>query len=257
MAKMKKLGLIFFALMLLPKAGQTLTVTHEMKTLIGVFDACEETFSYAFYRDKDYDIKTSVTTTGTFGLLYPFKATYHTAGTYDKFDFKPQDYYYETQSRFKHRTKEIVYKNGIPQYRVSTKETKKRTDNIEIDNAYTSHIDLLSTFGVLAQRIINKGKCDMEQYSFNGKKYSKSTVKTIGREKIKTDYFEGKALKCQYELEVLEDADAGFLVDGKEPIYFWILQDKQTQAYFLAKILIESTPFGKLEAITTHIEVTK
>ena len=58
MAKMKKLGLIFFALMLLPKAGQTLTVTHEMKTLIGVFDACEETFSYAFYRDTDCDINT-------------------------------------------------------------------------------------------------------------------------------------------------------------------------------------------------------
>ena len=30
-----------------------------MQTTIGLFDACEETFSYAFYKDKDYDIKTS------------------------------------------------------------------------------------------------------------------------------------------------------------------------------------------------------
>ena len=110
-------------------------------------------------------------------------------------------------------------------------------------------------FGELAQKIIKKGNCDLEQYSFNGKKYAKSMVKTLKKEKIKTDYFAGKALKCQYKQEILEDTDAGFLLNQDEPIYFWVLKDEKTKAWFVAKILIENTPFGKLQAVTTNIEV--
>lgn len=234
-----------------------LEVKHKIKTSVGFFDASEETFSYAFYKDKDYDVKTTLKTTGTFGALYPFKATYHAVGTYDGFDFKPQDYYYETDSRFTHRTKEIVYENGVPQRRVSVKGTKKRTDTITIDPQYDFSVDLLSLVGMFMQRVIRKGDCDFEAYSFNGKKYTKSVIKTIKKEKIKTDYFSGKALKCQYSMELAEDTDAGFLLNGEEPIYFWILRDDKTKAYFVAKVLVETTPFGKLEAITTEIEVTK
>ena len=38
-------------------------------------------------------------------------------------------------------------------------------------------------------------------------------------------------------------------------IYFWILTDKKTDLPFVAKIFIKSTPLGKLEALTTKIEV--
>ena len=77
----------------------------------------------------------------------------------------------------------------------------------------------------------------------------------IGKERIKTDFFEGKAIKCEYSLEVSDDADAGFLLTKDVPIYFWVMKDKKNKAYFLAKILVEKTPFGKLEAITTNVEV--
>lgn len=256
MAKMKK-GLIIFLLGLwltTPKVW-ALEVKHTIKTKIGFWDACEETLTYAFYGDRDYDVKTSILTSGTFGVLYPFSASYHTVGTYSKFDFKPQDYYYETQSRFRYRTKEIVYQDGVPQYRISTKNEKKRKDKIETDSKYPASVDLLSVFAGLAQRIRMKGDCDWEQYSFNGKKYAKSTVKTVKKEKIKTDYFSGKALKCRYKQEILEDTDAGFLLNPEEPIYFWVLKDEKTKVWFIAKVLIENTPFGKLEAITTKIEV--
>lgn len=252
-----KNGLIIFLLGLwltTPKVW-ALEVKHTIKTTIGLFDACEETFVYAFYRGKDYDIKTSIATSGTFGVLYPFQASYHTVGTYEKFNFKPQDYYYETQTRFRHRTKEITYKDGIPQYRVSTKNERKRTDKIETDPKYLSSVDLLTVFAGLTERIRQKGNCDWEQYSFNGKKYAKSVVKTVKKEKIKTEYFSGKALKCQYKQEILEDTDAGFLLDPEEPIYFWVLRDNKTDEWFIAKILIENTPFGKLQAVTTKIEV--
>ena len=187
MAKMKNGLLIFLSVLIWGAGAQALEVKHYMQTTIGLLDACKETFSYAFYHDKDYDIKTFVSTSGMFGVLYPFTASYHSVGTYSKSGFKPQDYYYETQTRFRHRSKEIVYKNGVPQYRVSVKNERKRTDEIVTDDKYPSSGDLLSVFGELAQKIIKKGKCDLEQYSFNGKKYAKSTVKTLKKEKIKTD----------------------------------------------------------------------
>lgn len=254
---MKYFSFFFCLFWLWSISAQALSVTQQMQTSIGLFDACEQSFTYQFYRDKDYDVKTTLKTVGAFGTLYPFKATYHTVGIHDKDQFKPLDYFYETNSRFRHRTKEIVYDNGIPQYRISTKDKKTRRDNIEINPAYDSAIDLLSVFALLTHKVLQNNTCDLHQYSFNGKRYSLSTVKNLGKEKIKTPYFEGKALKCQYNLEILEDADAGFLLDKNKPIYFWILHDKQTGAPFIAKILVESTPFGKLESLTTKIEVKK
>ena len=244
-------------LMCLWQPALALEVTHQMETSIGVFDACKQTLTYRFYRDKDYDMKTTLETTGVFGTLYPFRATYHAVGTYQKNDFKPQDYFYETHSAFNNRTKEIVYQNGVPQYRVSTKNDSKRTDKITVDAKYGPAMDLLSIFAVLTEQVANKNKCDMERYSFNGKKYALSLVKTLGKEKIKTPYFSGKALKCEYHLDELEDADAGFLLKKDVPIYFWVLRDEQTDAPFVAKIVVENTPFGKLESLTTKVEVKK
>lgn len=234
---------------------EALEIKHNIRTSIGLFDACEETFSYAFFKNKDYDVKTSLYTTGIFGKMYPFKASYHSVGTYKNNTFFPQDYYYETQSRFRKRTKEIFYKNGIPQYRISTKDKKKRIDDIIVDNKYSSSIDLLSVFGLLAYNLNNYDDCNLTTYSFNGKRYTLSKIKMIGKERIKTDFFEGKAIKCEYSLEVSDDADAGFLLTKDVPIYFWVMKDKKNKAYFLAKILVEKTPFGKLEAITTNVEV--
>lgn len=254
---MKRLFIFLTGFLVMINSAQALQVTQKMKTRIGIFDACEQSLTYAFYRDKDYDIKTTLKTTGTFGALYPFSATYHAVGTYNGSNFKPQDYFYETQSRFSHRTKEITYKDGIPQLRISVKDGKKAIMAITINPKYDRSIDLLSVFGVLIEQIVRTGKCDFESHSFNGKKYSLSKVTKIKSEKIKTDFFEGKADKCQYSLEVLDDADAGFLIKNGSPVYMWIMYDKQTKAPFVAKIEVPSTPFGKLQAITTSVEVKK
>ena len=159
MAKMKYGLLIFLSLFMWSTKTQALEVKHYMQTTIGLFDACEETFSYAFYKDKDYDIKTSVSTSGTFGALYPFTATYHSVGTYDKSGFKPQDYYYETQTRFTHRSKEIVYDKGVPQYRISVKNEHKRKDEIVTNPKYSFSGDL-SVFRInLITRPLPSGLC--------------------------------------------------------------------------------------------------
>ena len=69
MAKMKKGLLIFFSGLLWITEVQALEVRHSLKTTIGFFDACETMFTYAFYNNKDYDIKTSIKTSGAFGAL--------------------------------------------------------------------------------------------------------------------------------------------------------------------------------------------
>lgn len=257
MAKLMKRILLLIVACYYSYSASALQVTQNMQTSIGIFDACKQSFTFSFFRNTDYDIKTSLQTTGTFGSLYPFKAIYHAVGIYNKQNFVPQNYFYEAKSRFRYRTKEIIYKDGIPQQRISTKDDYKRIDDITIDTQYESSMDLLSTTAVLIEQVVRTGKCDISRHSFDGKKYALNTWKTLGKERIKTPYFSGRALKCEYKMEVFDDADAGFLVDTRQPIYVWILYDKQTKAPFVAKVLIKKTPFGKLEALTTDIEVKK
>lgn len=253
-----KRGLIYifiFSLVTFPAAA--LEVFHRLNTTLGIFAASTETFSYKFYNNRDYDVKTTVETTGTFGVVYPFNASYHAVGIFDKQSFRPQSYFQTAQSRFHKRSKEIVYQNGIPQYRISQKDKKRRQDTVEINTQYPSSNDLLSTFAELSWQVVQKDNCDFERYSFNGKRYSRSSVKTLNKEKIKTPYFSGKALKCEYKLEILDDAEAGFMLNSDTPVHFWILKDKSTGAPFIARILVESTPFGQMETLTTEIEVKK
>ena len=253
-----KHGLLYiFIFSLLTFPAMALEVFHRLETTIGYFDVSRETFTYKFYNNHDYDIKTTVATTGTFGTIYPFNASYHAVGIFDKQSFRPQSYFLTAQSRFHKRSKEIVYQNGIPQYRISQKDEKRRQDTIETDAQYPSSNDLLSTFAELSWQIVQKDNCDFERYSFNGKRYSRSKVKTLTKEKIETPYFSGKALKCEYKLEILDDADAGFMLKSDTPVHFWILKDKSTGVPFIARILVESTPFGQMETLTTQIEVKK
>lgn len=249
--------LIFLLLLCYAENAAALQLKQHIKTSVGIFDALEQTLTYSFYRDKDYDIKTSMNSVGTFGAIYPFKATYHSVGTYNKGKFQPQDYFYETESRFHKRSKEIVYKNGIPQYRISKKDKRTRKDDITIDENRESSNDILTAFAAIVEQILRKGNCNIEQYSFNGKNYSLIRTKSLGKEKIKTDYFSGRALKCEFYMQNLKKTDAGMIIKDDTPLYFWILYDKDTEAPFLAKAVVESTPLGKLEAITTKIEVKK
>jgi hypothetical protein len=77
----------------------------------------------------------------------------------------------------------------------------------------------------------------------------------LGKEKLVTPYFKGRAMKCKMNLEILEGTDAGFLLNENEPVYYWILNDEKTGFPFVAKVFIKSTPLGKLESLTTEIEV--
>lgn len=254
-----KRTLFFLAtmIMLTSFSAQALEVTQNMQTTIGIFDACEQSFTYSLIGNR-YDMKTKLSTTGAFGKLYPFTGNYHAYGSFHKSEFVPEDYGYEVQSRSHHRTKRITYKDGVPQTRIKVRDGRYLEEPalVELDRLDDS-IDLLSLFGALVEQVVRRDTCDMIRYSFNGKKYSLSEMKTIGHEEIQTPYFGGNALKCEYLLEIQKGASAGFLLNQKMPIYLWILRDKPTNAPFIAKVEAEKTPFGKLESYTTSIEVKK
>ena len=247
--------LIFLFAAMTAIRAEALEVTQNMQTTIGIFDACEQSLTYKFVGNK-YDMRTRLTTTGAFGKLYPFTGKYHAYGTYNKDKFKPEDYGYEVQSRYHHRTKRLTYKDGVPQTRIKTREDRYLEEPalVELERLDDS-IDLLSLFGVLTEQVVRADTCDLHRYSFNGKKYSLSEMKTSGHEEIQTPYFAGNALKCKYMLEIQKGASAGFLLNQKMPIYLWILRDKTANAPFIAKVEAEKTPFGKLESYTTSIEV--
>lgn len=249
--------LIFLSALTTAFAAEALEVTQNMQTTIGIFDACEQSLTYRFVGNK-YDMKTKLTTTGTFGKIYPFTGEYHAYGTYNKDKFKPEDYGYEVQSRSHHRTKQLTYRDGVPQTRIKVRDGRVLEEPalVELDRLDDS-IDLLSLFGVLTEQVVRADTCDLHRYSFNGKKYSLSEMKTVGHEEIKTPYFAGNALKCEYMLEIQKGASAGFLLNQKMPIYLWILRDETANAPFIAKVEAEKTPFGKLESYTTSIEVKK
>lgn len=250
-----KLSIILAGLCFFCSFGATAkTLEHYMQTRIGVFDACSQTFTYSFLQNKKYDVKTTLETKGTFGVFYPFKGMYHAYGYYDKDAFKPENYFYETDS-FRHRTKEIVYENGVPQYRISVKDKRKRKDAIHINEKYAFSHDLLSVFAGLVNRVINRQDCNFEQYSFNGKKYSLVTGEFVKNEFLQTPYFAGNAMKCRLAMQVLDDTEAGFFFDKDEKIDYWILKEPKTGLPFVAKVFVASTPLGQLESYTTKIEV--
>jgi hypothetical protein len=253
---MKQILIFLFAFLLTVRA-EALEVTQNMQTTIGIFDACEQALTYKFDGNK-YDMQTRLTTTGAFGKIYPFTGKYHAYGTYHKDKFKPEDYGYEVQSRSHHRTKRLTYKDGVPQTRIKSRDGRilEEPALVELDRLDDS-IDLLSLFGVLSEQVVRNDTCDLHRYSFNGKKYSLSDMKTVGHEDIQTPYFAGNALKCEYMLEIQKGASAGFLLNQKMPIYLWILRDETTNAPFIAKVEAEKTPFGKLESYTTSVEVKK
>ena len=250
-----KRGLLLLFFLLLSSAVSALEIKHEIDISVGVFDACRATFLYAFEPSQKYRAESTLSTIGAFDTVYPLKAQYNAHGTYQRSVFKPELYFRQTKTRFNTRRKDVIYQNGVPQYRVSIKNNHKRQDAIVPDAKYPSSNDLLTTAAEIAWHINQTGNCDFEQYSFNGKRYSLSKLTTIGYENLTTPHFSGRALKCRYELEVLDDAEAGFLLDKDEPIYFWLLQDVATHSYFFARALVENTPFGQLEALTTKIEV--
>ena len=258
---MKKTALLLTFLCLLTRTALAFTVEHEFTVLLGPFDASRTRFSYSL-KPGDYSVNSAVRTNGFFDTLYPFKANYATTGKIKNNNLQTGSYHYDSQSRFSKRSRELVYDDkGRAIYRLSTKNDKSKKVEIEQNADNNGTTELQTVFAELARQYNQVRFCDSRHQVFDGKRRYDVIFKDEGQENIMAnDYtsLAGNAAKCSMYIDKLgaKGDDLLWELTQDRPIYFWILEDNKTRKPFIARIMIEDTPLGRLQVYTSHITVT-
>ncbi len=257
---MKKILLSAFFWAITATASTAAEVQHKFNVSIGPFDAAVAQLAYTL-NPSTYAINSQVKTNGIFNKLYPFKANYATSGRIKKEKFETASYHYDSQSRFNKRTKELIYDdNGHPLYRLSTKNGKQKKGTVDTAIDSTDTTDLQTIFAKLAKQYNDVHFCDSRMQVFDGKKRFDVIFKDEGKEELPPQEglaHSGMATKCSIYIDKLGDKDDDLLweLTSDRPIYFWMMEDKKTNKPFIAKIMIEDTPLGRLEALVQKIEI--
>ncbi|MDR1693841.1 MAG: DUF3108 domain-containing protein [Lactobacillaceae bacterium] len=255
---------IFFILAFLSLAKNSLafTVNHEFDVFIGKFNASRTSFSYSV-SDKDYTVSSDVKTYGLFDKLYPFQAVYSTEGKIGKDkEMKTVSYKYVAKSRFNRRTKELVYNDeGIPVYRISSKNEKEKKSNVNVDVDVESTTDLQTVMAELVMQYAEFRFCDARMEVFDGKKRFDVIFKDEGNQTIKANKysaFEGSATKCSMYIDNLGSKGGDMLweISSDQPVYFWIMED-ENKIPFIARLEIKDTKYGRVQVYTKNVEVRK
>lgn len=257
---MKKIVLLFCFLLINASIARAGIVEHNFTAILGVFNASDTKFTYEL-TPKDYAIRSEVKTAGVFDTLYPFKAIYSTTGNLKGKDFETTSYKYQSQSRFTKRTKELVYNDkGEPIYRLSSKNDESKRVEITPDINNKDTTDLQTVFAKLAKQYNELKFCDSRMEVFDGKRRFDVIFKDEGQDTLsKNEYspFSGNATKCSMYIDKLnsKDDDLMWELTSKHPVYFWIMEDKESKMPFIAHVLVEDTPLGRLDVYTKNITV--
>ncbi len=258
---MIKFFLILFFWVSLFKNAEALTVKHYFTAFIGLFNASTAEFEYSL-KPNEYSVRSTVRTFGTFGFLYPFEADYFTSGYIRNDKMITQNYHYSSRSRFNQRRKEMIYNDGVPIYALSTKNNQQKKKIIQLPANIEDTTNLQTVLAFIAYQYQNLGFCDSRIPIFDGKKRFDVIFRDEGTEQINANKYlpySGKAVKCSMYIDKLnaKDDDLLWQLSSDQPIYFWILKDKNSGAPFIAQIKINHTPLGEMNVYTTKIEVHK
>lgn len=257
---MRKYAFSLLFLLIFTSPSHAFSVKHDFNVFLGVFNASNTSFTYAL-TPKEYSVNSQIYTAGVFDTLYPFKAEYATTGKINGSSLETASYKYKSQSRFSKRRKELIYDaNGIPVYRISAKNGKEKKVKIEPDLDNKDTTDLQTVIAELAHQYNRKHNCTARMQVFDGKRRFDTIFKDEGADYLKTSEYSpysGVARKCSMYIDKLasDGDDMLWELTSERPINFWILQDTKTRLPFIAKIEIEDTPLGKLEAFTKNITI--
>lgn len=257
---MKKIALLTFLLLLKAQPAASFTVEHNFTVILGIFNASDTKFSYSL-SPKNYAVSSEVKTAGVFDSLYPFQAHYSTTGTIKKNEMETTSYKYQAKSRFSKRSKELVYDdNGVPLYRISTKNDKSKKVNIEENTNNKDTTDLQTVFAKLAKQYNEVKFCDSRMEVFDGKRRFDVIFKDEGIDELTHNNYspiEGKAAKCSMFIDKLGSKDDDLLweLTSERPVYFWIMEDSTGKVPFIARISVDETPLGKLDVYAKNITV--
>lgn len=239
---------------------QAFSVEHKFTVFIGPFNASQTSFTYTL-NDTSYSVNSLVKTAGLFDSLYPFRANYATAGKIKNGDFETLSYHYDSRSRFNKRSKEMVYNDqGEPIYRISTKNEKVKKVEIEPSPDNRDTTDLQTVFAELSRQYNQVQFCDSRHQVFDGKRRFDVIFKDEGREELPVSTyspFSGEAAKCSMYIDKLgaKGDDLLWELTSDRPIYFWIMTDVTSHRPFIARVLVENTPLGRLEVFTRQMTV--
>ena len=236
-------------------------IKHDFIVHIGIFDASRTSFEYNLDK-KHYLTKSEVKTNGFFDTVYPFTAEYYTSGDImPDGSFKTQVYRYKSKTRSNRRTKEMFYnKEGLPVYRISSKNDKSKKVDITQDPKNAGTTDLQTVFAEISKQYAELRFCDSRMEVFDGKRRFDVIFKDEGDEELipgKYSPYGGTARKCSLYIDKLDTNGDDLLwqITSDRPIYFWILEEKRTKLPFIARAYIEETPLGELNVYTSQITV--
>lgn len=257
---MKKALLILICVLSLSNQARAFSVKHDFTVFLGPFNASETSFTYALNPDN-YAVFSKVKTFGLFDTLYPFEARYSTTGKIIKDSLETTSYQYQSQSRFTKRKKELIYnEQGLPIYRISSKNDKEKKVEISPDPKNSETTDLQTVFAELARQYNKLKFCDSRMEVFDGKRRFDIIFKDEGHEELAPNQFrpyQGMAAKCSMFIDKLnsDGDDLLWQITSDRPIYFWIMTDNHTQIPFIAQIHIDDTPLGKMDVYTSKITI--
>lgn len=255
---MKKLALYLSVLLTLASSAWSSSVQHDFTVILGPFDASRTMFTYTL-APKSYEVKSTVRTAGLFDALYPFKADYFTSGKIKGNVLETNNYHYSSKTRFNRRTKELIYnEEGIPVYRISTKNDKEKKVAIENSPDNKDTTDLQTVFAELAKQYNEVKFCDSRMEVFDGKRRYDVIFKDEGKEEITANEYspaQGLATKCSMYIDKLNSKDDDLLweLTSERPIYFWILEEKGKP--YIARVMVEDTPLGRMDAFTSKVTI--
>ncbi len=255
---MKKLGLFLLISFFFALPAKAFSVIHDFNVEIGPFDASRTRFSYTL-DSKNFQINSAVKTFGLFDTLYPFKAAYETSGKIFGESLQTGSYHYNSQTRFNKRSKELVYDDkGTLLYRLSSKNGRKKKVLIAPDDENAGTTDFQTVFAELARQYNNVRFCDSKMEVFDGKRRFDVIFKDEGKEELpmlEGSPYWGLAVKCSMYIDKLKNDDDDMLmqISSERPIYFWLME--QDGKPFIARIRINDTPLGRLEAYASKITI--
>ena len=255
--------ILFFLLLFGTQAAQAAGIKHDFIVHIGPFDASRTSFEYDLDTEH-YKAQSVVQTNGFFDVIYPFTAHYLTSGRIKPGgELQTEVYKYASQTRTNRRTKELIYNSdGVPVYRLSSKNDKSKKVEITHDPKNAGTTDLQTVFAEMAKQYNENRFCDSRMEVFDGKRRFAVIFKDEGDELLSADEyspFGGKAHKCSLYIDKLDNTGDDLLwqISSDRPIYFWILEEPSSKLPFISRIHIDSTPLGELNVYAANITVRK
>ncbi len=248
-----KLNISLICFLLYACQSFAFSVTHNLKIEIGLFNATNCSYSYSI-NDKSYSSDTKFQTTGLIGSLYPFIGEFHSDGIFNNENIYTGHYTQTTQSRFNKRSKTLLFdNNGKILQRISTKNKKTKKVDINLDNDKQYLYDLQTVFVKFISCLKNNQTCNNTYPVFNGKHTFDVTFKYLDKELLqnpinKNQYSDALKYSVFIKSDHSKDGNLMFETTSDENIIFWLIKDKKTNLPYLAKLVVEHSPLGKITA---------